>query len=254
MTTKVISLANQKGGVGKTLSAINIGAFLAKMGQTVLWIDMDSQGSLSKSSGIENSSKSIYGVLLKEYSAREAVMPVGNNLSIIPANKNLSGFEQSSSSPDVFFKLKDQLEELIISNKYEFIIIDTGPSLGLSTVNAYTCSDEIYCAIETDSYSLDGLDAVINTIDQINKRFNPSLKLGGIFATRYNARKLISRKVMDILKRDYPDLTLCTNIRQCTELAEAAASCQSIFTYSPLSRGAFDYQQLSMEIFKKHKK
>jgi cellulose biosynthesis protein BcsQ len=193
MTTKVISLANQKGGVGKTLSAINIGAFLAKMGQTVLWIDMDSQGSLSKSSGIENSSKSIYGVLLKEYSAREAVMPVGNNLSIIPANKNLSGFEQSSSSPDVFFKLKDQLEELIISNKYEF-------------------------------------------------------------TTRYNARKLISRKVMDILKRDYPDLTLCTNIRQCTELAEAAASCQSIFTYSPLSRGAFDYQQLSMEIFKKHKK
>jgi chromosome partitioning protein len=252
--SKVLCFSNQKGGVGKTLSVFNLGAALSKMNKSILYIDTDSQGSLTKSCGIENPKKTIYGVLLREYLASESVISLGKNLSIIGANKNLAGFEVSPNSPDIFFHLKDQLEELINSNVYDFILIDTAPSLGLTTVNAYVCSDEIYCPIEADSYSLMGLEEVINTIGKINKRFNPALKLAGIFATRYNARKLISRKVMEILNQDYPGLALNTNIRQCVELAEAAAASQHIYSYSPLSRAAFDYHQLSIEILNKYKK
>lgn len=250
---KVIAIANQKGGVGKTTSSINIAAALAINGKRTLLMDIDPQSNCSKSFGIINPEKHIYGVLLKEYSIKESVVKIRKNLLLIPSSKNLAAFEQNSgTNPDAFYILQEELAELTKTVDIDFIILDCPPSLGLLSVNAYVAASEVYTPLESQEFSLDGLDEVIKTIDRMKKRLNPELELSGVFFTRHHKRKLISQEVENIIKEDYPGLLLNTGIRECVQLKESPSARKDIFEYAPESNGAVDYRNLSHEILNIH--
>ncbi|SMG49427.1 chromosome partitioning protein [Marivirga sericea] len=251
--TRTIAISNQKGGVGKTTSSLNIAASLALKGNRVLLIDLDPQANLSKSCGITNPKKHVYGVLLKEYAIKDTVVKIRKNLLLIPASKNLAAFEQNSgTNPDAFYILQEELTELTKSVSIDFIILDCPPSLGLLSVNAYVAASEVYTPLESQEFSLDGLDEVIKTINKMKKRLNPDLKLSGVFFTRHHRRKLISQEVENIIQNDYPGLLLNTGIRECVQLKESPSARKDIFEYAPESNGATDYRNLANEIFNIH--
>lgn len=247
--TRIISLSNQKGGVGKTTSTLNIGAALALQGYRVLLIDLDPQCNLSKSLGLNDSDKNVYSILLKECTVRESVYKVRDNLLLIPGTKNLSSFERTNDLDiDSFYLLKEKLEELTSKVEIDFIIIDCPPSLGLISTNAYAASKELLVPLEAQEFSLDGLDLVLDTLKKVNSRLNPDLHLAGAFFTRYHHRKLISREINNLLSKEYPNILLDTNIRECVQLKESPSYKQDVFAYAPDSNGAKDYMKLSQEI------
>jgi len=253
MNSRVIAISNQKGGVGKTTSSLNLAAALALNGKRTLLIDLDPQSNLTKSLGVYDPAKNIYGLLLKEYSVKETVVKIRPNLLLIPASKNLAAFEQNSgTNPDAFYILQEELEELTKSVDIDFIILDCPPSLGLLSVNAYVAASEVYTPLESQEFSLDGLDEVIKTITKMKKRLNPDLKLSGVFFTRHHRRKLISQEVENILQNDYPGLLLNTGIRECVQLKESPSARKDIFEYAPESNGATDYRNLANEILNIH--
>lgn len=254
MNSRVIAISNQKGGVGKTTSSLNLAAALALNGKRTLLIDLDPQSNLTKSLGVYDPAKNIYGLLLKEYSVKETVVvKIRPNLLLIPASKNLAAFEQNSgTNPDAFYILQEELAELTKSVDIDFIILDCPPSLGLLSVNAYVAASEVYTPLESQEFSLDGLDEVIKTISKMKKRLNPDLKLSGVFFTRHHKRKLISQEVENIIKQDYPGLLLNTGIRECVQLKESPSARKDIFEYAPDSNGAKDYRNLADEILNIH--
>jgi chromosome partitioning protein len=251
--TRIIAISNQKGGVGKTTSSLNLAAALVLKGFKVLLVDLDPQSNLTKSLGISNPSKNIYGILLNEYSIKETILKIRKNLLLIPASKNLAAFEQNSGTDlDSFYKLQEELSELANSIELDFIIIDCPPSLGLLTVNAYVAASEVYAPIEGQEFSLDALLEVKISIDKIRKRINPNLKLSGVFFTRHHKRKLISQEVEKIIHQDYPGLLMNTHIRETVQLKESPSAHKDIFEYAPNSNGAEDYMQLANEILNMH--
>lgn len=253
MNHRIVAISNQKGGVGKTTSSLNIAAALALKGKRTLLIDLDPQSNLTKSLGVYDPPKNIYGLLLREYSVTETIVKIRPNLLLIPASKNLAAFEQNSgTNPDAFYILQEELAELTSSIDIDFIILDCPPSLGLLSVNAYVAASEVYTPIESQEFSLDGLDEVIKTINKLKKRLNPNLKLSGMFFTRHHKRKLISQEVENIIKKDYPGLLLSTNIRECVQLKESPSARKDIFEYAPDSNGAKDYKNLANEILNIH--
>lgn len=253
MNSRVLAISNQKGGVGKTTSSLNLAAALALNGKRTLLIDLDPQSNLTKSLGVYDPAKNIYGLLLKEYSVKETVVKIRPNLLLIPASKNLAAFEQNNgTNPDAFYILQEELAELTKSVDIDFIIIDCPPSLGLLSVNAYVAASEVYTPLESQEFSLDGLDEVTKTIVKMKKRLNPNLELRGVFFTRHNKRKLISQEVESIINNEYPNLLLKTKIKMCTKLSESPSARQDIFEYAPDSNGAEDYRNLANEILNIH--
>jgi len=248
--SKIISISNHKGGVGKTTSTINIGAALAALKKKVLLIDLDPQANLSQSLGVTAPEKTIYGALRGDY-ALEAINIV-DRLDIIASTLDLSGAEiELSGEAGREYILKELLDP--IRSSYDFILIDSPPSLGLLTINALTASTELIIPLQAQYLALQGLTKLIEIVEKIQKRLNKELRLGGVFITQFDARKVLNRDVAEAIQERYPKELLSSKIRDNIALAEAPAMGLDIFRYAPKSYGAEDYKNLAKEIIKRTK-
>jgi len=245
--SKTITLSNHKGGVGKTTSAINIGAGLVGLGKKVLLIDLDPQANLSQSLGYPDQEQTIYGALKGEQEVKPIEVLPG--LDLIPSTLDLSGAEiELSSEAGREFILKELLEPLRAS--YDYIIIDSPPSLGLLTINAFTASNEVLIPLQSQYLALQGLTKLLEVIEKIQKRLNRGLKLGGVFITQYDSRKVLHREVAQSIEAHFTGQLYKTKIRDNIALAEAPAVGQDIFRYSSKSYGAEDYLALCKEVIR----
>lgn len=246
--SKVISISNHKGGVGKTTSTINIGAGLNSLGKKVLLIDLDPQANLSQSLGIIEPEITIYGALRGEYKLQPVEIVKG--LDIIPSTLDLSGAEvEMSGEAGREYILRELLEP--IRGSYNYILIDSPPSLGLLTINALTASDSVFIPLQAQYLALQGLTKLIEVVDKIKKRLNKELKVGGVFITQYDSRKVLNRDVVATIEDHFKEEVFKTKVRDNIALAEAPAQGLDIFRYSPKSYGAEDYLSLSKEIIKR---
>ena len=245
--SKIISISNHKGGVGKTTSAINIGAGLNKLKKKVLLIDLDPQANLSQSLGVIEPERNIYGALRGEYKLQPIEIVKG--LDVIPSTLDLSGAEvEMSGEAGREYILKELIDP--IRSSYDFIIIDSPPSLGLLTINAFTASDSILIPLQAQYLALQGLTKLIEVVDKIKKRLNKELRVGGVFITQYDSRKVLNRDVAETIEAHFKDEVFKTKIRDNVALAEAPAQGLDIFRYNSKSYGAEDYLKLSKEILK----
>lgn len=243
--SKIIAIANHKGGVGKTTSVVNIGARLANMGKKVLLIDLDPQASLSQSLGVIDPEATIYDSIRGERPLQP--LNIYKNLDLIPSDLDLSGAEiELSSQVGREYVLRDLIED--IKNSYDFVIIDCPPSLGLLTVNALTASDEVLIPLQAQFLAMRGLTKLLEVIDQIKKRLNKKLVIGGVFITQFDTRKILNRNVLDTINKHFNNNVFQTSIRDNVALAEAPTQGLDIFRYSPKCYGAEDYTALSAEI------
>ena len=243
--SKVISISNHKGGVGKTTSTLNIGAGLNSLGKKVLLIDLDPQANLSQSLGIKEPKVNIYGALRGEYKLQPVnVLP---GLDIVPSTLDLSGAEvELAGEAGREYILREILEPL--RAYYDFILIDNPPSLGLLTINAFTASDMVLIPLQAQYLALQGLTKLIEVVEKIQKRLNKSLTIGGVFITQYDSRKVLNRDVVSTIESHFKEKVFTTKIRDNVSLAEAPAQGVDVFRYAPKSYGATDYLSLSQEI------
>ena len=245
--SKVISISNHKGGVGKTTSTINIGAGLNKLGKKVLLIDLDPQANLSQSLGLTASKRHIYGALRGEYSLEP--IEVLKGLDVVPSTLDLSGAEiEMSGEAGREYILRELIEP--IRNSYDYIFIDSPPSLGLLTLNSFVASDMVFIPLQAQFLALQGLTKLMEVIEKIRKRLNKDLRIGGVFITQYDSRKVLNRDVAEIIQAHFKDQVFKTKIRDNIALAEAPAQGLDIFRYNAKSYGAEDYLSLSKEIMK----
>ena len=245
--SKTITLSNHKGGVGKTTSVINIGAGLVSLGKKVLLVDLDPQANLSQSLGYRDQELTIYGALKGEQEVKPIEVLPG--LELIPSTLDLAGAEiELSAEAGREFILKELLEPLRAS--YDYILIDSPPSLGLLTINAFTASNEVLIPLQSQYLALQGLTVLQGVIEKIQKRLNKGLKLGGVFITQYDKRKVLHREVVETIQGHLKGLLLKTIIRDNIALAEAPAVGQDIFRYNAKSYGAEDYLALCKEVIR----
>jgi chromosome partitioning protein len=248
--TKIIAVSNHKGGVGKTTSTVNIGAGLSRAGKRVLLIDLDPQANLSQSLRIEGE-RDIYGAIRGLY----PLTPIAINakLSAIPSTLDLSGAEIEIAGQIGRERILRKLLEPVRSS-FDYILIDSPPSLGLLTINALTAAEEVYIPLQAQYLSLQGLSKLREVVDRIAEDINPGLRIGGIIVTQFDARKVLNRDVAQTIREHYPEETFKTEIRDNIALAEAPTQGADIFTYSPSSKGAEDYAALVKEILKRDKR
>jgi chromosome partitioning protein len=248
---KIISIANNKGGVGKTTSAINIGAGLTLLKKKVLLIDLDPQSNLTTSLGVTDTQNNIYGAICGQY--KPEPIEIVKGLYIIPAITDLAASEiELSSKMDREYYLKEIIDE--IKDSYDYILIDCPPSLSLLTFNAFTASDEILIPLQSEFLATKGLTKIVEIVSMINRRLNPELIIGGVFLTQYDSRKILNKDVLKTVQEYFTDAVFNTQIRDNVALAEAPARGLDIFRYNEKSFGAEDYRNLSKELIKKHKK
>ncbi len=247
---KIISFSNQKGGVGKTTSAVNVAASLGVLGYKVLLIDLDPQGNATSGVGISKKTlkHSINDVLLGDVSAEEAtIITAYENLSIIPANISLAGAEynlyQGNGAERV---MKNALEP--IKDNYDYIIIDCPPSLSMLTVNAMVASDGIIIPMQCEFYALEGLSQLTVTINRIKANFNSSLNITGILITMYNSRLLLSLQVINELKKHYSDKLFSTQISRGVRVSEAPGFGMPVYYHDKRSKGAQEYLQVARDL------
>ena len=250
---RVISIANQKGGVGKTTTSINISTILAKKGKKVLLIDADPQGNATSGIGIEKKTdKSIYDVIIEETKIEEVVLETQiKNLKICPSNINLAGAEvELVSMMSREYRLKERIEEE--KENYDYIIIDCPPSLGLITLNAFTASDSVLIPVQCEYYALEGLEQLMNTVNLVKKHLNKELELEGAVLTMYDARTNLSNQVVKEVKNYFEDKVYKTVIPRNVRLSEAPSFGMPISIYDPKSKGAKCYEKLVKEVLKKN--
>lgn len=249
--TRIIALVNQKGGVGKTTSTINIGAGLTSLGYAVLLIDLDSQANLTYSLGLPayELTKTIYEVLKGTLPAEDTII-LKNGLHLIPASLSLSGAEIELSGIDGReLLLKRTLTDII--RNYDYIFIDCPPSLNLLTINALTIAKEVYIPLQTEFLAMQGMTQLIDTVNVVGDRFNKGLDITGIIGTRFDSRKNLNKEVIDKLKEYFKDKLFNTLIRDNIAIAEAPGFGLDIFSYRKDSYGAEDYLSLCKEIVKR---
>jgi chromosome partitioning protein len=250
---KIISLCNQKGGVGKTTCTLNIGAGLQFAGKSVLLIDLDPQAHLTYCMGIaaHELGKTIYDVFRKGVSLKDVALD-RNGLHVIPSSLDLAGIEMELAGiPGREFLLKEFLEG---KNAYDFILIDCPPSLGLLTLNALTAAQEIFIPLQTEFLALKGMGKLLETIETVRKRLNKDLDITGIIATRFDARKNLNKGIVDTITERFGRKLFKTFIRENISLAEAPGYGQTIFEYAPKSYGAQDFTALAGEIVRRQGK
>ncbi|MEL7834573.1 AAA family ATPase [Fodinibius sp. Rm-B-1B1-1] len=245
---KTIAFTNQKGGVGKTTSTINVGAGLAKHGFSVLLVDLDPQANLTYSLRLSSNrlDKSIYEVLKGDISADEAIIS-HDGFDIMPSSIDLSGAEMEfANEPAREMILKNKLNSL--SKDYDYILIDCPPNLGLLTLNAFTAVEDLFIVVQSEYLALHGLSKLMDVIQIVKERLNPDIEISGIICTLYDGRKNLNKEVVDHIKDYFGDKVFNTLIRDNVALAEAPSHHKTIFEYAPDSHGAKDYEALSKEI------
>lgn len=247
---RTIAIANQKGGVGKTTTAINLSACLAEAGQKVLTIDFDPQGNATSGLGLEKGQieDTVYEMMLGDCSLRECLQRgVQENLDVLPSDSNLSGAEiELLSVENKEFVLKGYLEK--VRDNYDFIIIDCPPSLSLLTINALVAADTVLVPIQCEYYALEGLSQVLRTIGLVRKKMNPELEMEGVVFTMYDARTNLSLEVVENVKSNLDGTIYKTIIPRNVRLAEAPSYGMPINIYDSKSTGAESYRLLAAEV------
>lgn len=244
-----IAISNHKGGVGKTTSTVNIGFGLHASGKKVLLIDLDPQSNLSQSIGVTNAPFTIYGALKKQYPATP--IKVVQGLDVIPSTIDLSGAEiELSAEIGREFILRDILEPL--KKTYDYILIDCPPSLGLLTINAFTSSTEVLIPLQAEYLALQGMSKLLEVIEKIQKHLNKEMKMGGVFITQFDNRKVLNRNIAETIEEHFGENVFKTRIRENIALAEAPSQHNHIYDYEPESKGAEDYINLCKELLNKH--
>jgi len=253
--SNILAFVNQKGGVGKTTTCLNVGAGLAREGKKVLLIDTDPQASLTISAGygdIKDNETTVYEVLKAEADINDAIInkPVGYD--IVPTDIRLSGAEiELASVPGREMLLKEAIEKLNL--RYDYILIDCPPSLSIITLMGLTACTQVIIPVQSQYLALNGMAQLIETIKLVKKRMNPQIEIGGVLATLYDNRKLLDKEVLESIQEAFPDQTYKTTISNSVALAEAPSFGNDIFEYKPTSKGALQYKDLVTEIIEKEK-
>jgi chromosome partitioning protein len=245
--TRTIAMINQKGGVGKTTSVVNLGAGLTRLGLKVLLLDLDAQAHLTYSLGI-NADELQYTVydLLTGQAGMNQVLIVQHGLSLIPSSIALSAAEiELAAEVGRESLLKNALQNL---SGYDFIFLDCPPNLGLLTLNALTAANEVFVPLQAEFLSIKGLNKLMEMVEKVKKRVNPGIKMTGIITTQFDSRLKLHNEIMDNLKAHFADKVFNTPIRRNVALAEATSFGQPIFDYAPKSFGAQDYLALCREV------
>ena len=248
---KIISVANQKGGVGKTTTAVNLSAILAKKGKKILIIDADPQGNATSGLGIDKEVEfSTYDLLISDVPVTEIIIQTEiKNLSICPSNMNLAGAEvQLVSMMSREQRMKEKLDE--IKDKFDYIFIDCPPSLGLITLNSFTASDSVLIPVQCEYYALEGLGQLFNTVELVKKHLNKSLYIEGALLTMYDIRTNLSNQVVKEVKKYFNNKVYKTIIPRNVRVSEAPSYGLPITIYDPHSKGAKSYDKFAKEFLK----
>ena len=250
---KIISLANQKGGVGKTTTSINLAAALAKLGKRVLLVDADPQANTSSGLGvdIQELDSTVYECLINGIDPHTAILPTSiENLYMIPSHIDLVGAEIEMLN----LEQRENILKRVLSplkGDYDYILIDCSPSLGLITINALTASDSIIIPVQCEFFALEGIAKLLNTIKIIKSNLNPALRIEGFLLTMYDARLRLSAQVHDEVRRHFGDLVFNTVIARNVRLSEAPSHGMSVLEYDRNSKGAKNYTNLAKELIKR---
>ena len=248
---KVISVANQKGGVGKTTTTVNLGTILAKKGKKVLLIDADPQGNATSGLGVEKEVEfSTYDILVNDTEIKDAIQDtIIKNLKVCPSNINLAGAEvELVSMMSREQRLKEKLD--MVKDKFDYILIDCPPSLGLITLNSFTASNSVLIPVQCEYYALEGLGQLLNTINLVKKHLNKEIKIEGALLTMYDMRTNLSNQVVKEVKKYFEDKVYKTVIPRNVRLSEAPSYGMPITEYDPRSKGAKSYIKFAKEFLK----
>lgn len=250
---KIIAFANQKGGVGKTTSAVNIAASVGILGKSVLLIDLDPQGNTTSGVGInkKNLKSTSYELLIDEIDAAQAIVETEfKNLSVIPSNISLAGAEFDLYQLDNReYRLKKQLEA--VKDNYDYIFIDCPPSLGMITVNALAAADAVIIPMQCEYYALEGLSQLMITIRKIKQLYNPGLEICGILITMFNGRLILTMQVISELKKYYSDKLFKTPVSRNVKLSEAPSFGKPVYYHDKSSKGAAEYLEVAKELIER---
>ena len=246
---KIIAVANQKGGVGKTTTSVNLSAAFAEMGKKVLLIDCDPQGNATSGLGIEKDGLelSIYDALINDTPMEEIIIQTQFGLDVVPSVMDLAGAEvELVNLEDKQYRLKKSVE--LVKEKYDYILIDCPPSLGHVTLNALTAADSVLLPLQCEFYALEGLSQLLSTVQLVQEQLNEKLRIEGLVLTMYDSRTNLAEQVVEEVKTHFPDMVYATKIPRNVRLSEGPSFGKPIFAYASSSKGAQAYMSLAEEV------